>query len=88
MLVQAGPDLVGLTEMAAIFGFSRHNMREYATGQSGGWETFPPPVVSGEPGLWRLAEIVAWMGRNTGLQPPGFILPVSRAAAKVNFKVE
>lgn len=27
-LVQAGPDLVGLTDMAAIFGFTRQNMRK------------------------------------------------------------
>src|SRR5665213_3521009 len=46
-LVQAGPDLVGLTEMADIFGFSRQNMRKYATGQAGGQEAFPLPVVLG-----------------------------------------
>ena len=87
-LVQAGPDLVGLTEMATIFGFSRQNMRKYATGQSGGPEAFPPPVVLGEPSLWHLAEIVAWLGRNTSVQPAASIFPLARAAAKVNFEVE
>jgi predicted DNA-binding transcriptional regulator AlpA len=87
-LVQAGPDLVGLTEMAVIFGFSRQNMRKYATGQSGGPEAFPPPVVLGDPSLWHLAEIVAWLKLNTGIEPPDQILAVSKAAAAVNFAVE
>jgi predicted DNA-binding transcriptional regulator AlpA len=87
-LVQAGPDLVGLTEMAVIFGFSRQNMRKYATGQSGVLEAFPLPVVLGEPSLWHLAEIVAWLKLNTSIQPPDHVFEVSKAAAKVNFDVE
>ena len=83
--VQAGPDLVGLTEMAVIFGFSRQNMRKYATGQAGG---FPPPVVLGDPSLWHLAEIVAWLKVNTNVRPPDHVLDVSKAAAKLNFEVE
>jgi predicted DNA-binding transcriptional regulator AlpA len=87
-LVQAGPDLVGLTQMAEIFGFSRQNMRKYATGQSGAQGAFPVPVVLGDPSLWHLAEIVAWLRLNTAVQPPDDVLEVSRAAAKMNFEVE
>ena len=87
-LVQAGPDLVGLTEMAAIFGFSRQNMRKYAIGQSGGPVAFPLPVVVGDPSLWHLAEIVTWLRRNTRVQPPERVLEVSKATAKLNFEVE
>jgi predicted DNA-binding transcriptional regulator AlpA len=87
-LVQAGPDLVGLTQMAEIFGFSRQNMRKYATGQSGAPEAFPSPVVLGEPSLWHLAEIVAWLKLNTTVQAPDNVLEVSKAAAKLNFEVE
>jgi predicted DNA-binding transcriptional regulator AlpA len=87
-LVQAGPDLVGLSEMAAIFGFSRQNMRKYAIGQSGGPRTFPLPVVVGDPSLWHLAEIIAWLKLHTRVQPPERVLEVSKAAAKLNFEVE
>jgi|ERR1700722_11308366 len=87
-LVQAGPDIVGLTEMATIFGFSRQNMRKYAMGQSGGPRPFPTPVVLGDPSLWHLAEIVAWLSRNTAVEPPAQMLAVSKAAAEVNFAVE
>jgi len=87
-LVQTSPDLVGLTQMAEIFGFSRQNMRKYATGQSGAPGAFPSPVVVGEPSLWHLAEIVAWLRLNTAVRPPDDILAVSKAAAKINFEVE
>jgi hypothetical protein len=87
-LVQAGPDLVGLSEMAAIFGFSRQNMRKYAVGQSGGPRAFPLPVVVGDPSLWHLAEIITWLKLNTRVQPPERVLEVSKAAAKLNFEVE
>lgn len=87
-LVHAGPDLVGLTDMAGLFGFSRQNMRKYATGSGPGKAAFPPPAYLGEPSLWRLAEIVAWLKRNTNVQPRDDIFEVSKAAAKINFETE
>jgi predicted DNA-binding transcriptional regulator AlpA len=87
-LVQAGPDLVGLTEMAEIFGFSRQNMRKYATGGSSAHDPFPLPTIIGEPTLWHLAEIVVWMRSNTVVKPPADLLDISKVAARVNFEVE
>ena len=84
-LVQAGPDLVGLTDMAGIFGFSRQNMRKYATG---GKVAFPQPIYLGEPSLWHLAEIVAWMRENTSVWPRADVFAVSKAAARINFETE
>ena len=83
-LVQAGPDLVGLTDMAEIFGFTRQNMRKYATGKA----SFPVPAHIGEPSLWHLAEIVAWLRGNTGIQPRDDMFAVAKAAAKINFETE
>jgi predicted DNA-binding transcriptional regulator AlpA len=87
-LVQAGPDLVGLTDMAAIFGFSRQNMRKYATGQAAAREAFPPPTVLGDPSLWHLAEIAAWLRQNTDIRPSADLCAVAKAAARLNFEVE
>jgi hypothetical protein len=87
-LVQAGPDLVGLTEMAVIFGFSRQNMRKYATGQSGAPGPFPAPAILGDPSLWHLAAIVAWLRSNTNIQPATDVFEVAKAAAQLNFEVE
>nr|WP_294514149.1 DNA-binding protein [uncultured Rhodopila sp.] len=87
-LVQAGPDLVGLTEMADIFGFSRQNMRKYAMAGSTAHDAFPTPTIIGEPSLWHLAEIVIWMRSNTGLAPSHDILEVAKVAAQINFEME
>ncbi len=88
VLVQVGPDLVGLTDMADILGFSRQNMRKYATGQSAAKAAFPPPTVMGEPSLWHLAEIVAWMTRNTGVRPSEEVFAISKATAEINLEIE
>jgi predicted DNA-binding transcriptional regulator AlpA len=88
ILVQAGPDLVGLTEMAAIFEFSRQNMRKYATGKSEARDAFPSPTIIGEPSLWHLAEIVAWLKANTAIRPPDHLLDVAKMAARINFELE
>ncbi len=87
-LAQAGPDLVGLSEMAEIFAFSRQNMRKYAVGTAPNRAAFPPPVIVGEPSLWHLAEIVAWLRLNTAVQPPDALLDIAKAAARVNFEIE
>lgn len=87
-LVQAGPDLVGLTEVAKIFGFSRQNMQKYATGKSASQKAFPTPVVLGVPSLWHLAEIVAWLKLNTTVQPAEEVIEVAKAAAKINLNTE
>ena len=87
-LVQVGPDLVGLTDMARIFGFTRQNMRKYAVGMTAGKAAFPIPTHMGEPSLWHLAEIVAWLRENTSLQPADEVLEVAKAAAALNFETE
>ena len=88
VLVQAGPDLVGLSEMAEIFGFSRQNMRKYAMGQSVSREAFPAPAVTGESSLWHLAEIANWLKLNTIVQPSLEVVEVAKAAARVNLRVQ
>jgi predicted DNA-binding transcriptional regulator AlpA len=75
---------VGLTDMAAIFGFTRQNMRKYATGKA----AFPAPAHVGDPSLWHLAEIVAWLRANTAVQPRDDVFEVAKAAAKINFETE
>src|SRR5690349_2496048 len=55
-LVDAGPDLVSLTDIADIVGCSRQNMRKYAMGEVKSVNAFfPEPVFTGAPSLWHLA---------------------------------
>ena len=56
-LIEATPDLVGLTDVADILGFTRQNMRKLMLKNPG----FPPPVHDGKPSIWHLAKILKWM---------------------------
>jgi hypothetical protein len=87
-LVQAGPDLVGLTDMADIFGFTRQNMRKYALSYGEGREAFPLPTILGEPSLWHLAEIASWLKMNTSVVQPADVLEISKAAAMINHEID
>jgi hypothetical protein len=63
-------------------------MRKYAIGGSAGKAAFPAPIHVGEPSLWHLAEIIAWLRANTGIQPRDDMFEVAKAAARINFEAE
>ena len=56
-LIEAAPDLVGLTDVADILGFSRQNMRKLMLNNP----DFTPPLHEGKPSIWHLAKILQWM---------------------------
>lgn len=56
-LIEAAPDLVGLTDIAQLLGFSRQNMRKLTVGTG---SAFPPPVHEGKPAIWHLATVLSW----------------------------
>ena len=58
-LIEASPDLVGLTDVADILGFSRQNMRKLMLKNP----DFPPPFHDGKPSIWHLAKILRWMDK-------------------------
>jgi hypothetical protein len=57
-LVEATPDLVGITDVAGIVGCSRQNIRKIMI--SGGAE-FPMPVHDGKSALWHLSSVLVWL---------------------------
>jgi len=55
-LVEAGPDCVGLSDAAALFGMSRQAMRKH-------WmqdPSFPLPMHQGHASLWHWVDLVDW----------------------------
>lgn len=63
LLVEAAPDLVGLTDIAKLLGFTRQNMRKLVVQAS---SNFPPPVHEGTPTIWHLSTVLDWLkGRGT-----------------------
>lgn len=56
-LVEAAPDLVGLTEIAALLGQTRQNARRILQAD----EAFPRAVHEGTSALFHLADVFRWM---------------------------
>lgn len=81
VLVEASPDLVGLTDVATLFGCSRQNMRKLMTSHPA---TFPPAVHEGAASLWHLRQVLAWF-RDTQRRPvDGALVEVAEVTMKLN----
>lgn len=57
-LIEAMPDLVGLTDTAKILGCTRQNIRNLIFKSGSG---SPLPIYEGTPSIWHLAEILIWL---------------------------
>jgi len=60
-LVEATPDLVGLTDIANLMGFSRQYMRKLVVEKGA---DFPHPVHEGKPAIWHLSTVLSWFENN------------------------
>ena len=88
-LFEIRPDLANLADLAEIVGCSRQNIRKYAAGQIKAVKVaFPEPVHTGEPSLWRLAEVLPWLDANTEIHPPKAILDLSRVISGKNIEIQ
>jgi len=80
-LVEATPDLVGLTDVADIVGCSRQNIRKVMI--SGGAE-FPVPVHEGKSALWHLSSVLIWLKESKSYQVADDILEVASINMQFN----
>jgi len=79
-LIEAAPDLVGLTDVADIIGVSRQNMRKLMLSHS---PHFPQPVHDGKTALWHLADVLEWLE-----QRGSYAIPVeTRDLAQVTLRL-
>ena len=80
-LIEAAPDLVGLSDVAQIVGMSRQNVRKLMIAHR---DSFPLPVHAGAAGVWHLAEVLAWFqSRGVDAIDP-LVVDVAIAALQVN----
>lgn len=80
-LVEAGPDFVGLTDVAEIAGVSRQNMRKLMLSHA---IDFPPPVHEGSASVWHLSDILDWLKARGGYDIKTPMLDVAKSAKQVN----
>ena len=83
-LIEATPDLVGLTDIAEAFGVTRQAIRKLVQVRV---YDFPLPVHEGNPSLWHLAPVLTWAESNHRAFKHE-LLEVSRVAMQVNLAKE
>ncbi|MFS8150740.1 helix-turn-helix transcriptional regulator [Vreelandella titanicae] len=84
-LIEASPDLVGLTDVADVVGVSRQAMRKLMLTHRA---TFPVPVHEGSASIWHLAEVLDWLMNRGGYQIDVGVLDIAKVALKVNIAKE
>lgn len=57
-LIEATPDLVGLSDIAEIMGFTRQNMQKLMSTHI---HSFPVPIHAGSSSIWHLSTIFRWL---------------------------
>ncbi|MCH8492724.1 MAG: DNA-binding protein [Idiomarina sp.] len=55
-LIESAPDLVGLTDIADLLGFTRQYLRKLETTKG----NFPQPMHAGKTAIWHLASFLEW----------------------------
>lgn len=84
-LIEAAPDLVGLTDVADVVGVSRQNMRKLMLSHA---TSFPAPVHEGSSALWHLADVLLWLRTKGTYQLESSILEVASTARQINLAKE
>jgi predicted DNA-binding transcriptional regulator AlpA len=84
-LVEAGPDFVGLTDVAEIAGVSRQNMRKLMLSHA---VEFPPPVHEGSASVWHLSDVLDWLNLRGGYDINAEVFDVARSAKQINLAKE
>lgn len=80
LLVEAAPDLVGLSDIAELLGVSRQYIRKVMVSR----EAFPAPVHDGKTALWNLDAVLRWMN-SSGVKPiPSPLLDIAKVTRQCN----
>lgn len=84
-LIEAAPDFVGLSDVAAIVGVSRQNMRKLMLTHS---DSFPAPVHEGSAAIWHLADVLDWLSEKGGYAVDDRVLEIAQLTRGLNLARE
>jgi hypothetical protein len=84
-LFEASPDLVGLSDVAALLGVTRQNVRKLVLACDA---PAPVPVHEGRPTIWRLAKVLTWLREEKRYVVPPGLMDVALATMQANLAVE
>jgi hypothetical protein len=81
VLVEASPDLVGVREVAELFGCSRQNIRTLIMRSP---STAPAPAHEGTSSLWHLGALLRWLAQEKRYTVDPGLLALADATMQVN----
>ncbi len=84
-LLEAAPDLVGLSDIAEILGCSRQNMRKLMLNNM---TSFPSPIHEGKVSLWHLSSVLAWFIKEKNYIIDDQLIDIANANMQLNFVKE
>lgn len=84
-LIEASPDLVGLSDVGEILGISRQAIRKLMMSHR---VSFPLPIHEGSASIWHLAEVLDWFDQRGGYQIDKAVLDVAKVTLLVNVAKE
>ncbi len=85
-LVEAAPDMVGLTDVAVLVGVSRQNMRKLMLTHP---MSFPSPIHEGNSSsVWHLWDVLRWMQGRGGYRIDEAVMELATVAKAVNLARE
>ncbi|WP_341733360.1 hypothetical protein [Microcoleus sp. EPA2] len=80
-LIEAAPDLVGLTDAAKILGYTQQHMKNLSLESN---SKFPIPVYEGAHSIWHLAEILIWLRENRMHSIDDTLLDIAQTNMNIN----
>lgn len=80
-LIEAGPDFVGLTDVADLVQMSRQNLRKLMTTHA---SNFPLPVHEGSTVVWHLADLLNWLESKGEYEIKPGVVEVSNTTKQIN----
>ncbi len=83
-LVEAAPDIVGLTDVADLMGVARQSMRKLMLANI----DFPTPVHEESTSLWHLADVLGWLDGRPGYNADRHLRDTAQATLEVNLAKE
>ena len=84
-LIEAAPDLVGLSDIAEILGYSRQYIRKLMLNNRA---SFPAPIHEGKAALWHLFSVLTWLQQENRYVINEPLLHVSKANMHLNIAKE
>lgn len=84
-LIEATPDLVGISDIAELLGVTRQNIRKLIISHN---HSFPIPIHEGSSSIWHLANILDWYKKRDRIVCEPSLMEVASANMQLNIAKE